>query len=160
MTTGNDVDMSMNAVTESAPFDANAMVRILREENLRLKQGLVNIQSNLAESVAVNKENIENCRRIEDNCLRLADESQSIRTDSNELSSAVSEMRKLVETTDTQLLGIGKFVDLIEGVASQTNLLALNATIEAAREQARRAKALRWSQAKSRPCRCRRKRQW
>jgi hypothetical protein len=53
--------------------------------------------------------------------------------DTNEFSQAVTAMRQLVDETDKQLLGMHRFVSMIDEVASQTNLLALNATIEAAR---------------------------
>lgn len=109
------------------------LVEILRNENLQLKQGLAKIQSNLAESVTVNGENIDNCRHIEENCRQLAKESDLILSDTNEFSMAVSAMRQLVDETDKQLLGMHRFVSMIDEVASQTNLLALNATIEAAR---------------------------
>ncbi len=116
--------------TDSA---VSGLVETLRRENVQLRQGLANIQNNLAASVSVNLENIENCRSIEENCARLSAESESIRSETLQLSQAVSEMRALVEETDRQLLGIHEVVGMIESVASQTNLLALNATIEAAR---------------------------
>ncbi|MEZ6063435.1 MAG: methyl-accepting chemotaxis protein [Planctomycetaceae bacterium] len=109
------------------------LTQVLRQENVQLKAGLVNIQSNLADSVAVNVENIDNCRQIEEQCNQLATESETIRSEVDQLSAAVSEMRELVEETDRQLMGIHSFVALIQKVAAQTNLLALNATIEAAR---------------------------
>ena len=109
------------------------LVQVLKKENLQLKKGLVNIQSNLAESVAVNRENIQNCKQIEENCARLFEESQSIHSDTDQFSHAVSEMRDVVEETDKQLIGIRELVELIQQVARQTHLLALNATIEAAR---------------------------
>ncbi|MCA9104417.1 MAG: CZB domain-containing protein [Planctomycetales bacterium] len=106
---------------------------ILKRENQRLKQGLLNIQKNLAESVSVNLENIANCRQIEENCQKLSSESESILSETQQLSHSVTEMRDLAEETDKQLLGIREFVELIDDIADQTNLLALNATIEAAR---------------------------
>lgn len=109
------------------------LLKVLKNENVQLKHGLANVQAGLADAVAVNRENIQNCRQIEDKCARLSEESESIRSDTDEFSHAVSEMRTLVEQTDQQLIGIRRFVELIENVASKTNLLALNATIEAAR---------------------------
>lgn len=113
--------------------DMESLVEVLKEENVRLKQGLVNIQSNLAESVAVNTENVQICQEIEQSCAQLSAESKAVRGDTESFSHAVSEMRAMAEETDRQLLGIHKFVEIIEEIAQQTNLLALNATIEAAR---------------------------
>ncbi|TWU51944.1 Methyl-accepting chemotaxis protein 3 [Rubripirellula reticaptiva] len=109
------------------------LVEVLANENVQLKSGLARIQANLAESVSINNENTTNFRQIEDNCRQLSSESESIRAEIGEFSHAVTQMRALVEQTDQQLMGMHKFVSLIEDVASQTNLLALNATIEAAR---------------------------
>ena len=109
------------------------LIEILKQENLQLKAGLTNIQSNLAESVATNTQNLESCRQIEEHCLQMSTESESIRAEVEQFGHAVSEMRKCVEQTDRQLLGIHRFVEMIEKIAAQTNMLALNATIEAVR---------------------------
>lgn len=116
-----------------APQKQSPLLEVMKSENVQLKQGLTNIQANLSESVAVNARNIETCRQIEANCAELSSESQSIRAEVAQFSDAVSEMRKMAEATDRQLIGIGQFVEMIEEIAKQTNLLALNATIEAAR---------------------------
>lgn len=115
------------------PTHLENLVEILKQEHICLKQGLTKVQANLADSVTVNTENIANCRRIEDNCQRLTGESDSILADTDNFSQAVTAMRQLVDETDKQLLGMHRFVSMIDEVASQTNLLALNATIEAAR---------------------------
>ena len=124
----------MRAIT-APPAEAThgGLADILKNENVQLKKGLVNIQQNLAESVESNVENIATCREIEANCLQLSSESEAIRAETDKFSQAVTEMSQLAEQTDSQLLGIGQFVTMIEKIASQTNLLALNATIEAAR---------------------------
>lgn len=106
---------------------------ILHSENTQLKRALTNIQENLANSVSVNSENVETCRRIEENCSKLSSQSDAMQTDIDQFSDAVTMMRELVEETDDQLMGMHKFVAMIEEIAEQTNLLALNATIEAAR---------------------------
>ncbi len=118
---------------DTSETQPDPLIEILKSENQQLKQGLGNIQANLAETVAVNTDNITNCELIEENLSRLTAESESIRSDTDQFSQAVSEMRELVDETDRQISGIQQFVSLIETVASQTNLLALNATIEAAR---------------------------
>ncbi|MEZ6040390.1 MAG: methyl-accepting chemotaxis protein [Planctomycetaceae bacterium] len=109
------------------------LLELLRQEHSHLREGLSNIQTNLAESVSFNSTNIEICQQIEANCEQLADEADGICQETDNFSDAVSSMCRLVEHTDHQLAGIRKFVTMIETVAKQTNLLALNATIEAAR---------------------------
>lgn len=118
--------------TSPAP-GIDGLVAVLKNENERLIEGLVNIQDNLAESVEVNTRNIENCREIEENCAELSSESETIRSETEKFSRSVTAMRELAEETNKQLMGIRQFAELIRDVASQTNLLALNATIEAAR---------------------------
>ena len=115
------------------PTSAEALISVLRSEHVGLRDGLARVQSNLAESVAVNSENIENLRHVETTCRSLAVESESISTDTEQFSAAVSQLRQLVDETDRQLLGMHTFVSMIEQIAEQTNLLALNATLEAAR---------------------------
>ena len=119
--------------TDQKTSDAVALVEILREENLRLKQGLANIQANLANSVSLNTTNIDNCQEIESTCEKLADDSSAIEQDTQAFSSAVSEIRGIVDANDEQLKEMTSFVSFIIDIASQTKLLALNATIEAAR---------------------------
>lgn len=125
----------MTTILSDAPSRANNdwMMDVLRKENLQLKQGLATIQGNLAASVNANLANIETCRQIEANCERLSEESSSIQADTNEFSEAVSQIRELVERMDSQLIGMHKFVDMINEISEQTNLLALNAMIEASR---------------------------
>ncbi|EMB18471.1 methyl-accepting chemotaxis protein [Rhodopirellula europaea] len=113
--------------------DAHALVAILRDENVRLKQALAAIQANLAKSVELNTVNVENCQEIESNCTELAEDSDAIDRDTNAFSEAVAEIRSVVEANDEQLKTMTSFVTFITEIASQTKLLALNATIEAAR---------------------------
>ena len=126
------------AVAESARVNnreasTDELVDILRSEHERLKEGLTNIQRNLAESVSVNAESIRRSHQIEVNCSQLSAESTRIQDRTAELSQAMSDMRQLVEETDRKLMGIRKVVDLIDDIASKTKVLSLNATIEAAR---------------------------
>lgn len=109
------------------------MTALLHQENLQLKAGLVNIQQNLSATVDEITDNIEACRKLEQQCAQLNTESISIQGETEELSQSVSSVRGHIETTEQQLLGIRRFVELINDVADQTKLLALNATIEAAR---------------------------
>lgn len=113
--------------------DAEAMVSILRSENVRLKKCLANIQANLARSVELNSANTTNCKAIEVNCEELARDSLAIDDDTRSFTDAVTEIRDIVDVNDTQLGEMESFVSFITEIASRTKLLALNATIEAAR---------------------------
>lgn len=112
--------------------EARALVAILRAENAQLKQGLANIQTNLANSVALNRTNIDNCREVESTCDGLAEDSVAIDSEAKGFSAAVSGMREFVEANDAQLSAMNSFVAFITKIASQTKLLAINAKIEAA----------------------------
>ncbi len=121
------------ASDDKATHRDRELLRVLQQENRQLKKGLLNIQTNLAESVAVNEENLTNCKEIESQCDHLGKQSQAIRTETTELNQAVAESRLSVESTGEKLHNIGNVAKLIQDIADQTNLLALNATIEAAR---------------------------
>lgn len=115
---------------EQMPTD---WLEIWRSQNLQLKKGLTNIQSNLAETVTVNGQNIDTCRQIETNCSQLSTDSDDIRSDTDNFSQSVSELRHLIERTNQHVSGISRLSLAIEKISNQTNLLALNATIEASR---------------------------
>ena len=118
---------------ESDEYVPTVTKESVRSQNLQLKKGLTNIQSNLAETVAVNGQNIDICRQIESNCRQLSSESDAIRNETDEFGRSVSELRDLIEKTDNHVAAINKLASSIEKISNQTNLLALNATIEASR---------------------------
>ena len=109
------------------------IVSLLRQENLQLIRGLVNIQQNLAESVTVKLDRESVSDRASASSGAPVGEPESIKAHIDQFSESVSDMRGLAEETDRRLLGARQFVELIQSVAEQTKLLALNARIEAAR---------------------------
>lgn len=109
------------------------MTEILRTEHENLRDGLANVQGDLAKTVERNRANLDAYTEIEQSCRELTYSSSQLRSESESLRQAISECRQLIEDTDTKLTAINSLVRLIEGISSQTKLLALNATIEAAR---------------------------
>ncbi|RYD03490.1 hypothetical protein N752_18960 [Desulforamulus aquiferis] len=51
----------------------------------------------------------------------------------SEIANSSQEVGKTIDSLNTAIKDVGKFVETINGIAGQTNLLALNAAIEAAR---------------------------
>lgn len=127
------VDFAIDQVEAATEKSDERIIEILRRENTQLKKGLADIQSNLADAVALNRENVELCQQTEVLYGELCSQFGDIHSETVNLNNEVSESRQLVDKTDAQVRTIRKVSELIQDVADQTNLLALNATIEAAR---------------------------
>ncbi|MBT4761616.1 MAG: chemotaxis protein [Bdellovibrionaceae bacterium] len=108
-------------------------VEMLQKENEQLKLGLVNIQSNLAESVAINSSTLGEYKHIERDFSDLVRHSENIRLSSGQLTETVSHSKNEVDSMSTVVDEISSLLKIIVEISEQTNLLALNATIEAAR---------------------------
>jgi hypothetical protein len=109
------------------------MLEVLKSENNFLKEGLLNIQKNLAESVAINSETLKDYESIQNDFEKLVQNSQKIKTDTDGLLSAVKDSKSNTETMSLLVNKINEMLKAIVVISDQTNLLALNATIEAAR---------------------------
>ncbi len=127
------VDFATDQFEGATDRSDQQIIEILRGENTQLKKGLADIQSNLADAVGLNRQNVELCQETEVLYGELCSQFGEIHSETVELNSEVSESRQLVDKTDAQVRSIRKVSELIQDVADQTNLLALNATIEAAR---------------------------
>lgn len=106
---------------------------ILKRENEQLRKGLADIQANLADSVGLNRENLQLCQGNKELYDELCGQFGEIRGETGELRAQMATSCALVAKTDAQVREIQKVAELIQDIADQTNLLALNATIEAAR---------------------------
>ena len=127
------VDFAVDQAESVDEKNADRIIEVLRRENIQLKKGLADVQSNLADAVGLNRQNVSLCKETEVLYTELCDQFGEIHTETLDLNNQVSESRQLVEKTDAQVRTIRKVSELIQDVADQTNLLALNATIEAAR---------------------------
>ena len=114
-------------------FNENVMLEVLKSENNFLKEGLINIQKNLADSVSINSETLKDYESIQADFERLVQNSQKIKNDTEGLLSAVKNTKSKTETMSSLVNKITEMLKAIVVISDQTNLLALNATIEAAR---------------------------
>ncbi len=106
---------------------------LMKLQNEHLKLNIIDIQSNMAESVSASKKSISSTNDLVDSIGKISDKTSEIfnTLDTlNELStSSIHTVSGLSERTND----ITSILALIKDISDQTNLLALNAAIEAAR---------------------------
>lgn len=110
-----------------------SVLEILKNENVFLKESLINIQKNLAESVAINAQTLKDYESIQTDFEKLVQNSQTIKTETNGLLKSVKQSKSNTEEMSSLVKKINEMLKAIVVISDQTNLLALNATIEAAR---------------------------
>jgi len=106
---------------------------LMKMQNIHLKANIIDVQSNMAESVAAAKDSllktatqVESISRIGEKANKIVSTLESL----NELStSSIDTVNGLSQRTED----ITNILSLIKDISDQTNLLALNAAIEAAR---------------------------
>ncbi|MDY0122627.1 methyl-accepting chemotaxis protein [Sulfurimonas sp.] len=117
---------------KSAPKDNIADV-LMKSQNEHLRANIIDIQSNMAESVNASKNSLSKTDELVNSIERIGHHISDTVTnldDLNELSaSSMSTVSGLAERTND----IVSILSLIKDISDQTNLLALNAAIEAAR---------------------------
>jgi methyl-accepting chemotaxis protein len=111
----------------------NHLLNILSHENERIKEGLVSIQSNLAESVSINRQTLNEFDLIREEFAELVTDSEKIANGFSNLDSKVKESKDKTDTMSLLVEKISQLLKVVVTISDQTNLLALNATIEAAR---------------------------
>ncbi len=112
--------------------DAN-LLKLLQYENEQLKLGLVNVQSNLAESTEINYDSLAEFNEIKNEYAGLLDDSRSLTAQMAELTTLLATSKDRTQIMAEQIENINSLLQKIVGISYQTNLLGLNATIEAAR---------------------------
>ena len=112
--------------------DAN-LLKLLQYENEQLKLGLVNVQSNLAESTEINDDSLAEFNEIKREYDGLLDDSRSLTAQMAELTTLLATSKDRTQIMAEQIENINSLLQKIVGISYQTNLLGLNATIEAAR---------------------------
>ena len=118
---------SISQNEESNKFD----FRELQSTNLR--ENIVDIQSNLSESINSSKKNLETTEELLNSLKHIGEKTSSI-------SSVLANLHELSDTSYSTVQGLSErttdittILSLIKDISDQTNLLALNAAIEAAR---------------------------
>ncbi|MEZ6196784.1 MAG: methyl-accepting chemotaxis protein [Planctomycetota bacterium] len=106
---------------------------LLRSENEHVRDGLVTIQGNLAETVELGNRTLSRCDEVKAEFRSLVDEADAISDSARHLDGILEESSSKVDALGVQVDGICKCLAEIGAFASQTNLLALNAAIEAVR---------------------------
>jgi methyl-accepting chemotaxis protein len=112
----------------SSPFED-----IFVSENEKLKNGLLDIQKNIVESVANSKQALGETDEIYNNFSSLTTIIDTIVNDISEQSILFHDTASTIQTLSNRTREINTILSLIKDIADQTNLLALNAAIEAAR---------------------------
>ena len=106
---------------------------IMTYQNQQLKQNLVDIQSNVAESVTSSKENINQSTLLLENIIELGNKASSVSETLEGLNHLASDSMQTVQILSDRANDVASILGLIKDISDQTNLLALNAAIEAAR---------------------------
>ena len=106
---------------------------IMQYENENLKQGMQDVQANLAGSVIHAKESLSSVESINGQFDELSNSINHVDKDFTSLTQLAKSSGEAVDEMNSRAEKISSVLALIEGIAEQTNLLALNAAIEAAR---------------------------
>ncbi|OUS14131.1 hypothetical protein A9Q89_01300 [Gammaproteobacteria bacterium 53_120_T64] len=109
------------------------LLKLLRFQNEQLKTGLVNVQSNLADSTDINYESLVEFNEIGKDFSGLLGDSSELTQKMATLTELLAKSSARTQIMAEQIENINHLLQKIVGISYQTNLLGLNATIEAAR---------------------------
>jgi chromosome segregation ATPase len=107
--------------------------QLMSSQNLHLKNNIVDIQGNLAESIKSSKSSVIKSKDLVKNITTISSKTKRIVGTLDSLNELSSESVHTVESLSSRTEEIGGILSLIKDISDQTNLLALNAAIEAAR---------------------------
>ena len=112
--------------------ELDKLTHLFEYENLNLKDGLLDIQSNIAESTELSRENLSNSYKINQTYDESSQKLKTIVEDINALNNNASDINNVVSQLNTKAADIAQAVLTIDQIAFQTNILSLNAAVEAA----------------------------
>ena len=108
-------------------------ISLLESENYKLKDGLVNIQKNLADSVGSSGLALSNLENIDSSFKGLKNESEEVLRNIKELQLSVTETEEFALDINKGASSIVGAINGIAEIAFQSKLLSFNASVEAAR---------------------------
>jgi methyl-accepting chemotaxis protein len=106
---------------------------LMQLQNEHLKENIIDIQSNVSESVLASKENIGKSTFFISQLEDLGTMTSSVSDSLDTLVSLSTSSMEDIDDLSAQAKAVESILSLIKDISGQTNLLALNATIEAAR---------------------------
>jgi len=106
--------------------------KLFKYENENLKTGLLDIQSNIAESTELSRTNLSSSYKINETYQTSSEKLEQIVTDINSLNNNALSINDVVTQLNSKASDIAQAVVTIDQIAFQTNILSLNAAVEAA----------------------------
>ena len=106
---------------------------LMKMQNSHLRTNIVDIQGNMAESVASSKESLTRTNELVESISRISSKTTEVVATLDKLNELSATSMHTVSGLSDRTNDITTILDLIKDISDQTNLLALNAAIEAAR---------------------------
>ena len=106
---------------------------LMKMQNEHLKNNIIDIQSNMAESVSSSKDSLLKTNELVESVTRISEKTNSVVITLNRLNELSDSSMHTVHGLSERTNDITTILSLIKDISDQTNLLALNAAIEAAR---------------------------
>ena len=105
---------------------------LFTSENIHLKEGLLDIQANIAESTELSRSNLSSTDTINEVYEDAGSKLQNIVQELSHLTKNTEEINSVVSQLNEKAGNISEAVATIDQIAFQTNILSLNAAVEAA----------------------------
>lgn len=125
-------DLQSQLANQSHQSD-DAPRQLMQYQNEQLRSNIIDIQGNMAQSVAKAKEGLKNSTELIDEIFSLNTKSTQMADSLSGLNELAANSMQTVEALSSRAEDVGTILTLIKDISDQTNLLALNAAIEAAR---------------------------
>ncbi len=105
---------------------------LFSSQNENLKEGLLDIQANIAESTELSRDNLSSSYDITKTYQESGKKLQSIVDDLSSLTGHTTQINEVVNQLNSKAANIAEAVTTIDQISFQTNILSLNAAVEAA----------------------------